>query len=313
MIPLTQPRPEAGELEALLEINTSAAITQQVIHPVLQEHHVELNIKRDDLLHPIISGNKWRKLKYNLLHALENDYDHIVSMGGAWSNHLHALAYIGYKLNIKTTGLVRGEQPANESPSLKDMRNWGMQIEFIDRQTFLELRQFRDFDSEPARTYHGYWIPEGGASLLAMQGIAELLYEIDERFTRICVCCGTGTTLSGLIAAASERQTFIGFSALAAEDFMEQEIRELVGKKVADRRNWKLNFDYHFGGFAKTDRKLNQFIDDFEQQTGIPLEPVYTGKMLFGLFEMIKSGLIQPGEKLIAIHSGGLQGRRDFN
>ncbi len=312
MIAVTVQRRLPEELEALLDINTAAAQTQLVHHPLLKEHRVELYIKRDDLLHPIISGNKWRKLKYTLLDALNLGYDHIISMGGAWSNHLHALAWIGDSLNIKTTGLVRGEPPAIESPSLQDMRDWGMQIKFVDRQTFRELRRFSDYDSEPGRLHAGYWIPEGGASSLAMQGIAELLHEMDDADT-ICVCCGTGTTLAGLVAAANVQQRFNGFSALAAEHVLEQEVSKLLGPQTGEQTNWNIIYDYHFGGFAKSSPELNRFIDDFEQQTGIPLEPIYTGKMLFGLFDMIVRGRIRPGEKLIAIHSGGLQGKRDYN
>ena len=152
------------EIESLLEINTAAAIIEPLEHPVLEENQISLSIKREDLIHPIISGNKWRKLKYTIHHALKNKHDHIISMGGAYSNHLHALAYVGHKLKLKTTGLIRGEQPAEDNQTLSDLKQWGMQLEFVSRSTFRELRKYRTHDAKPAWQYNGYWISEGGAT-----------------------------------------------------------------------------------------------------------------------------------------------------
>lgn len=299
---------DISQIESELEINKKAAIVEQIQHPLLAEYDFPLYIKRDDLIHPIISGNKWRKLKYTLLHALKQGHDHLISMGGAYSNHLHALAYIGYKLNIKTTGLIRGEQPKQESQTLSDLRKWNMNLEFINRSAFRDLRKHRAFNSPPAKQYNGFWIPEGGASEYAFKGIAEIVKEISTEFDILSLACGTGTTLAGLAKTLPKEKRILGFSSLKGGGFLEKDVKKLI--KQRSITNWSLNFDYHFGGFAKTDDTLLSFIKDFEKETSIPLEPVYNGKMLFGLFDMIKNARLKKSQKIIAIHTGGLQGNR---
>ena len=297
---------DISQIESELEINKKAAVVEQIQHPLLDEYNFPLYIKRDDLIHPIISGNKWRKLKYTLLHALKHEHDHLISMGGAYSNHLHALAYIGYKLNLKTTGLIRGEQPKEENQTLSDLRKWNMNLEFINRSAFRDLRKHRAFNSPPAKQYNGFWIAEGGASEHALKGIAEIVDEIDMEFDTLTLACGTGTTLAGLAKTLPSEKRVLGFSSLKGGGFLEKEVKKLI--KQRSITNWSINFDYHFGGFAKTTDELFSFIDDFQTQTSIPLEPVYNGKMLYGLFDMIKNEKLKKGQNIIAIHTGGLQG-----
>ena len=299
---------DISQIESELEINKKAAVVEQIQHPLLDEYNFPLYIKRDDLIHPIISGNKWRKLKYTLLHALKHEHDHLISMGGAYSNHLHALAYIGYKLNLKTTGLIRGEQPKEENQTLSDLRKWNMNLEFINRSAFRDLRKHRAFNSPPAKQYNGFWIAEGGASEHALKGIAEIVDEIDMEFDTLTLACGTGTTLAGLAKTLPSEKRVLGFSSLKGGGFLEKEVKKLI--KQRSITNWSINFDYHFGGFAKTNDELLSFIEDFQTQTSIPLEPVYNGKMLFGLFDMIKNEKLKKGQKIIAIHTGGLQGNK---
>ncbi|MGB1800701.1 MAG: 1-aminocyclopropane-1-carboxylate deaminase/D-cysteine desulfhydrase [Gammaproteobacteria bacterium] len=299
---------DISQIESELEINKKAAVVEQIQHPLLDEHNFALYIKRDDLIHPIISGNKWRKLKYTLLHALKHGHDHLISMGGAYSNHLHALAYIGYKLNLKTTGLIRGEQPKQESQTLSDLRKWNMKLEFINRSAFRDLRKHRAFNSAPAKQYNGFWIPEGGSSEYAFKGIAEIVEEIEMEFDTLTLACGTGTTLAGLAKTLPAEKKVIGFSSLKGGGFLEKDVKKLI--KQRSITNWALNFDYHFGGFAKTNDELLSFIQDFETETSIPLEPVYNGKMLFGLFDLIKNEKLKKSQKIIAIHTGGLQGNQ---
>lgn len=299
---------EISQIETDLGINTKAAIIEQIQHPVLDEHGIHLHIKRDDLLHPVISGNKWRKLKYTLLYALNNGHQHLVSMGGAYSNHLHALAYIGHKLNIKTTGLIRGEQPEQESHTLSDLRKWGMTLEFVSRSEFRELRKNREHNDKLEKKYAGYWIPEGGATQYALRGISEILKEIDIEFDTLALACGTGTTLAGLVKTLPSTQRVLGFSSLKGGGFIEKDIKKLLKKKSIT--NWSINFDYHFGGFAKTNDDLLFFMEEFQSQNNIPLEPIYNGKMLFGLLDLIKEGRFKKGHQFIAIHTGGLQGYR---
>ncbi len=296
------------QLETKLDINTQAAVIQTVQHPVLEEHDIQLFIKRDDLLHPVISGNKWRKLKYTLAHALSNGHQHLISMGGAYSNHLHALAYVGYKLNTKTTGLIRGEQPAEENQTLTDLRKWGMNIEFVKRSAFRELRKHRSFDAKPAKQYDGYWIPEGGATQDALRGVAEIIDEINCDFDTLALACGTGTTLAGLAKILPRKKRVLGFSALKGGGFLEKDVKKILKDKSLT--NWSINFDYHFGGFAKINEELLSFIDEFQTHNNIPLEPIYNGKMLFGLIDLIKKDCFKKGQKIIAIHTGGLQGFR---
>jgi 1-aminocyclopropane-1-carboxylate deaminase/D-cysteine desulfhydrase-like pyridoxal-dependent ACC family enzyme len=296
------------QIESELGINTNAAIIEPVQHPALQDHGVELHIKRDDLIHPVISGNKWRKLKYTLLYALKNNHQQLISMGGAYSNHLHALAYIGHKLNIKTTGLIRGEQPEEYNQTLTDLKDWGMTLEFISRGDFRELRKKRSHNAQMEKQYNGYWIPEGGATQDALRGVSEIINEINVEFDTLTLACGTGTTLAGLVKAVSDKKRVIGFSSLKGGGFLEKDVKKLI--KNNSLTNWSINFDYHFGGFAKTNDELFSFINEFETLNNIPLEPVYNGKMLFGLIDLIKNDSFKKGHKIIAIHTGGLQGNR---
>ncbi len=297
------------QIETELDINRKAAIIVPIQHPALAYNKVHLYMKRDDLLHPIISGNKWRKLKYTLLHALNKGQQHLISMGGAYSNHLHALAYIGYKLNLKTTGLIRGEQPEKDNRTLSDLRRWGMSLEFVSRSRYRELRKYRTFDSAPAKQYDGFWIPEGGANQEALRGVAEILKEVDMEFDTLALACGTGTTLAGLAKKLPRTQHALGFSALKGGGFLEKDVKKLLKNKSIN--NWSINFDYHFGGFAKTTDELTAFVNEFQSYNDIPLEPIYNGKMLYGLIDMIKNERFKKGQTLIAIHTGGLQGNPD--
>jgi 1-aminocyclopropane-1-carboxylate deaminase len=277
-----------------------------ICDPLLQQHGIELWLKRDDLLHPIMSGNKWRKLKYSLNHALWLGKNTLISMGGIYSNHLHALAYIGKMLEINTIGLVRGEAPTPLTPMLQDVQNWGMVIQYFSRSQYRQLRQYRQFDSLPDLKSGQYWLAEGGAHAFALQGVKELANEINIPYDTLCVACGTGTTLAGLAGAVPESVHIIGFVALKHGDFLQHDIQALMPLRC----NWQLNHDYHFGGFGQTHASLLAFMERFEHDTTIPLEPIYTGKMLYGIYDLIKQGHFKPGHRIVAIHTGGLQGKR---
>ncbi len=303
---------QSPELLNNLAINVSAACVERVNHPLPEKFGVSLFIKRDDLLHPIISGNKWRKLKYLLIDALDKNYTHMISMGGAWSNHLHALAWAGQQCGFKTTGIIRGDAPAEESDTLRDMRAWGMNLEFVSRAEFRQLRAHQAPDSAPAQVRQAYWIPEGGATPLALAGIAEIFTELDQPYDLISTACGTGTTLAGLISALPAGMRAVGFPAIKGGDYLATEIQQLLAIEESRpvTRDWSLQCDYHFGGFARHSPELLDFISAFEQHTDIPLEPVYTGKMFYGLFDLIQRGEFAPGTRILALHTGGLQGKR---
>lgn len=290
-----------------LEHSFSLSILTPIQSPFLEKHGVELWLKRDDLLHPIISGNKWRKLKYSLNHALSLNKTTLISMGGAYSNHLHALAYVGRELGLKTVGLIRGE--AIETPTLRDLKAFGMELRFVSRGDYRMLREYKTWDSLPNLSKNEYWLPEGGASTLALQGVSELVGEIEQDYDVLCVACGTGTTLAGLINAAPENVTILGFSALKNAAFLNYDVMQLL---CEPRDNWQIKLDYHHGGFAKTSNELLEFMRQFEAETDIFLEPIYTGKLLFGLYDLIAKNHFSRGQRIVALHTGGLQGRRGF-
>jgi len=288
-----------------LEKSFSHSTLTQIFDPVLEQKQIELWVKRDDLIHPVISGNKWRKLKYILDHALMQNSHTIISMGGAYSNHLHALAYVGKQLNLKTVGYIRGEQPKTYSPTLLDLQRWGMELRFVSRTDYRELRNYKQHNKLPGILKDEYWLPEGGATELALEGVAEIIAEINKDFDVLCVPCGTGTTLAGLIEASAENCEIYGFSALKGGEFLTQDVGNLLTRK---RFNWTVLLDYHFGGFAKYNNDLLLFIEKFLTQHAIELEQVYTGKMFYGLFDLIQQDHFEPGQKIVAIHTGGLQG-----
>jgi len=295
-----------AKLEALQESFNPSVLTQ-LLDPLFKEKEIELWVKRDDLIHPIISGNKWRKLKYILDHALTLGADSIISMGGAYSNHLHALAFAGKQLNLKTLAYIRGERPKNFSPTLKDLQLWGMELRFVSRTEYRELRGYKSHDSLPGLDKGQYWLPEGGATELALKGVAEIISEINLDYDILCVPCGTGATLAGLIKANTAENMIYGFSALKGGDFLFQDVEKLLKQQTT---NWTVQLDYHFGGFAKTNNELKLFMQHFLSQHAIELEPVYTAKMFYALYDLIQQDQFKPGQRLIAIHTGGLQGNR---
>jgi 1-aminocyclopropane-1-carboxylate deaminase len=293
-----------------LQKTFKTSILTKVDDRLLDQYQVELWIKRDDLLHPVISGNKWRKLKYVLDAAMSSGMHTIVSMGGAYSNHLHALAYACHVVGLKTIGIIRCEQPRQLNPTLLDMQQWGMTLKFVSRSDYKDFRQFKNWHDVPGLTSGQFWLPEGGSTALALKGVVELVHEIDILYDVLCLPCGTGTTLAGIISATSEKISVLGFSALKNADFLSADVESLVDSPVSD---WQLIPDYHFGGFAKTTAELTAFIKNFEKMTAIPIEPVYTGKMMFGLYDLIKKRYFNPGQRIIALHTGGLQGKRGFS
>ena len=291
-----------------LEKTFKPSILTKIDDPLLAHDDIELWMKRDDLLHPIISGNKWRKLKFIIDHALYSSADTLISMGGAYSNHLHALAYVGKALGLKTTGYIRGERPQTLTPTLADLQAWGMELNFVSRADYRLLRQYQGYYDLPGLQPGQYWLPEGGAQALALTGVAELVDEIDVDYDMLCAPCGTGATLAGMIAAAPRQVSVLGFAALKNAGFLTADVEALLPQPAT---NWQINLDYHFGGFATTTPELMAFIAGFEDKTGIALEPVYTGKMMYALYDLIAKHRLK-NLRIIAVHTGGLQGKRGF-
>ncbi len=273
--------------------------------------NIEFWIKREDLLHEKVSGNKFRKLKYNLVEAEKLDYDTLLSFGGAHSNHISALAAAGKIGNFKTLGIIRGEELEGDhekwSPTLKFAHSCGMKFKFVSRQDYRDKNTEGFLKKLKAEFGPFYLLPEGGTNELAIKGCEEILKPADDIFDFIAVSVGTGGTICGLINASASHQKIIGFPALKT-DYLQQEVEDHVNKS-----NWELILNYHFGGYAKANAELIAFLNEFYKDYQIKLDPVYTGKLVFGIFELIKQGFFPSESKILAIHTGGLQGIEAMN
>lgn len=334
---------------------------QEIHDPLLKRHGVRLLLKRADLVHPVISGNKWYKLKYNLLEARQQGVSTLLSFGGAYSNHIHALAGVGSEYGFKTIGVIRGEAHEPLNPTLRFAVAQGMVLHYLSRadyrlkqtpQLIEQLRQrFGDF----------YLIPEGGTNALAVQGCSEMLADVREGFDVVVCACGTGGTLAGLIAGLDGERRVLGIAVLKGAEFLRDEVRRLLEEhaQLSDWHNhpplwqrgargdllhypsaanplqspfakggdggieaaeqdrsvlagWQIECGYHHGGYAKTTAELLAFMARFDAAHGVKLDPVYTGKLMFALYDMIEQQRFARGTTLLAIHTGGVQGRAGF-
>ena len=297
---------------ATLALQIPSPVTQ-IFSPLLDSKALQLFLKRDDLIHPVISGNKWRKLKYNLQQAQAEHQTCLLTFGGAWSNHIHATAAAGHYFGFNTIGIIRGEATPILSATLQDAQDWGMKLHFVDRESYRHKTEAGFIADLKHRFGEFYLLPEGGSNALAMQGCAEIMSELDETYDVICADCGTGTTLAGIICGNKNQSQILGFSVLKGGDFLTHKVQTMLNNVHCNYNNWHINSDYHFGGYAKTTPELLEFIKTFEQQHAIQLEPVYSGKMFYGLFDLIKKEYFKPGSRILAIHGGGLQGLRGYN
>ena len=270
----------------------------------------QVSIKPEYLIHPRVSGNKFRKLKYNLEKAQLQNHKGLLTFGGAFSNHIAATASAGQELNIPTVGVIRGEELVTQiesNPTLSYAKSCGMHLEFVSRSTY-KKKTDPAYLQQLLETFKDYYIlPEGGTNALAIKGCEEILTSKDQSFDIICCAVGTGGTIAGVINGSLLTQKIIGFPALKGE-FLKEDIC-----KFAKQSNWELWGDYHFGGYAKVNSKLIKFMNEFKLTYNIPLDPVYTAKMMYGIFEGIRSGEIPQTAKVLAIHTGGLQGIEGMN
>lgn len=283
---------------------------QKIDLPILEEKGVTLYLKREDTIHPHISGNKYRKLKYNLLEAQKLGLHTLLTFGGAFSNHIAATAYAGKEKGFKTISVIRGEELKDnwhDNPTLTLAHEHGMEFHFVSRSDYRRKNDKIFLEGLQNVVGKCYIVPEGGTNAFAVKGCMEILMETDSIFDFICSAVGTGGTILGLINSAKPHQTIWGFPALKG-DFLTEDIR-----KFARNDNWELVSDYHFGGYAKVDADLIHFINTFRKETGIPLDPIYTGKMVFGIFDLIKKDAFKKGTQILAIHTGGLQGIKGMN
>lgn len=265
------------------------------------------DILRLDKIHNGASGNKFFKLKYNFLEAEKKGYKRILTFGGAFSNHIVATAISAKSSGFKSIGIIRGEQVIN--PTLTLAQKYGMEIYFIDREDYRK-KETEDFiENIKGKFDNPFIIPEGGTNDLALNGTAEIHDFIPKHYNLITACFGTGGTLAGLIEGKSEHQKILGISVLKG-DWVKDELKNLIGNDIG---NWDLTTNYHFGGYAKWKQELIDFITEFYEKTAVPLDPVYTGKMMYGLMMEWKKDNISADDHILAIHSGGLQGIAGFN
>ncbi|MDG1477737.1 MAG: pyridoxal-phosphate dependent enzyme [Vicingaceae bacterium] len=283
-------------------VNENNIPLQKIAADFLTQKNVEFYVLREDLIHPEISGNKWRKLKYNIEEAKSQGFKSIVTFGGAYSNHIAATAAAGNQFGLKTIGIIRGDEVSNSTLDLA-VEN-GMKLKFVSREEYK-----RKDSSEYSNCYV---IPEGGSNTLAVKGCAEIIENIDIDYDVICCACGTGGTIAGIIASTEKK--VLGFPALKGGEFLIKDINQLLLDYDANinKDNWKLKTDYHFGGYAKVKPDLIEFVQKFKKENDIELDFVYTGKMLFGLYEMVNNTDELNNKTIIVVHTGGIQGNKGF-
>lgn len=288
---------------------------QEIKDEITTRAGVRLFIKREDLNHPTIQGNKYWKLLYNIEEAKRLHKKTLITFGGAFSNHIYATAAAGKVSNLHTIGIIRGERIEPLNHTLATAEAYGMQLHFISRSDYRKKNEDSFIQNLNDKFPNSYIIPEGGTNSLAIKGCEALAKEIQNQdtFDAICLSVGTGGTIAGLIAAYQQEQKIIGFSSLKGGFLKEEVAQLLLAYNGNEYPHFKINNDYHFGGYAKHKSSLISFINEFKEKHHVPLEPIYTGKMMYGIYELIQKGNFSPNSRILAIHTGGLQGLVGFN
>ena len=279
---------------------------QQLNCALLKEKNISLGVKRDDLLHPLISGNKWRKLKYNLIRMKELKKTQLLTFGGAFSNHIHACAAAGKMFNLTTHAIVRGPEIDNNNPTIQFAKQCGMQLHAVNRIEYRKRHDQAYLDALQTRFPNAYIIPEGGTNSLALPGCKELVKSLPEHDYLICPT-GSGGTLAGLIEGSALTTKVIGIAVLKQGEYLKEDIIKL-SSKAKYQNNWQLLTDFHDGGYGKFSPQLWQFCQNMNANHALPLEPIYSGKMMYALWQLIAQDYFPSGSKIIAVHTGGLQG-----
>jgi 1-aminocyclopropane-1-carboxylate deaminase len=288
-------------------------LLQLLDEPLTAAHGVRLLLWRDDLAHPDLTGNKARKLKYNLAAARQQGHRTLLTFGGAYSNHIAAVAAAGRLFGFQTIGLIRGDVPVpgtTRNPTLARAAADGMALHYLDRSTYRRRAEPEFIAELLARFGPAYVLPEGGTNALALLGCAELVDEIREQvaFDALAVAVGTGGTLAGLLTGLAGTEQAIGVAALKNGGFLRADVDALTQAATGQAyANYAVQSDYHFGGYAKYSVGLLDFIAQFRQRHGVLLDPIYTGKLLFGVLDLIGQGYFATGSTVVAIHTGGQQ------
>jgi 1-aminocyclopropane-1-carboxylate deaminase len=286
-------------------------LLQRLEEPEATRRGIQLLLLRDDLAHPELPGNKWRKLKYNIAEAQHVGHNTLLTFGGAFSNHIAAVAAAGRLYGLRTVGYIRGEETFLLNSTLARATANGMELRYLDRDTY-RRKQEPDFLTELLReTGPAYIVPEGGSNVLALPGCAELIVELTAQisFDYICVACGTGGTLAGLLTGLAGQRQAVGVAALKGAEFLRADIDALTQAGTScTYSNYDLRTEYHLGGYASFSAELLRFIQAFQAQHGVLLDPIYTGKLLYGVLDLLRHDYFKPGTTVVAVHTGGLQG-----
>ncbi len=263
-------------------------------------------VKREDLNHPFVSGNKWWKLKYNLDEMRKQGKECLLTFGGAYSNHLYATAAAAKELGFTSIGIIRGEETLPLNPTLRFAKEQGMALHYVSREVYCTKSDAAFIEQLRQRFGDFYLIPEGGTNDLAVRGVEEFAQMLGNDFDYLCCAMGTGGTLAGLIRGLNNTKEILGFPVLKGGAFLKEEVEKFIGTSYT---NWKLFTHYHFGGYAKTMPELLQFISGYEHMHNHLLDQVYTGKLFYGIYDLIRQQYFSRGSTVLILHSGGLQGR----
>jgi 1-aminocyclopropane-1-carboxylate deaminase len=271
---------------------------------------IAADVLRLDLIHPIVSGNKWFKLKYHLQQAQKEKCRGIVTFGGAYSNHLVATAWAAKEAGLESVGIIRGEEPKQFSPALKDMQQYNMQLRFVSRNSFAGEMQLM---ASVREEFPGFFIiPQGGQSEYGVHGAAEITQLVSlQQYSHIACAIGTGTMMAGLVKSSLPHQQVTGISSLKTENTENNTITAFI-EKNSSKRNWSICYDYHFGGYARYTPALINFMNVWFDQYQIPTDFVYTAKLFFAIDDLVKQAHFPAGSKILLVHSGGLQGNRSL-
>ncbi len=307
----------------LQEVSDSPQITiQRLSDDLCSKYGVKLDVMRLDKVDAELSGNKWFKLKYNLMHAHACNYKRLLSFGGYYSNHLHALAAAGHRFGFQTIGVIRGAEPQEYGPTLQDLVKYGMCLKFVSRESYRNKTCDTFLSTLKEELGDFFLIPEGGSNVLGVKGCTEIVTGLwsdpSSAPDYIVMGCGTGATLAGVILGTQGRCKALGVSALKGAQYLEQNVLDLMAEfakyegiaPAVSRDSWQIYHDYHFGGFAKLTPELVSFMDEFTTGSGLPLEPVYVGKTLYAVHDLIRKAVIPEGARVLLVHTGGLQGVR---
>lgn len=275
---------------------------QEIEHPALLESSIRLFVKREDLNHPFVTGNKWWKLRYNLREAQQQRHETLLTFGGAYSNHIYAVAAAAKELGLKSIGVIRGEEHLPLNARLKSAVSNGMTLHYVTRLAYRNKNNDTFLTELNEQFDRFYLIPEGGSNERGVKGVEELGKLLPWDFDYLCCPVGTGASMAGLIRASMEKSILLGFVVMKGGESWKEE----VNKYSPVYGNWDLQYEYHFGGYAKSNSILNRFINDFQESYGIPLDPVYSAKMFFGIFDLVRKKFFKKNSRIMAIHTGGI-------